>query len=256
MNTNDAANDPANGPANDEAATEPIERAGGEHPTEPLPWWVERPDAEDGGDTVPVPVAPVPVAATAHAAPAASVPPVAPASSAGQAVTDSMKSADTMGAADADRPSFFRRHLVGLSIAAAALAIVVVAGGTAWGVSAAVAGGDSAAPAAMSAAAHAKKGAAAAKQKHTHGTVGTVTAMSGGTWTIQSAAGASVTVTVDSSTAFGTAKKPAAASSFAVGDRVGVIGARTGDSVTATRIVHLAAGKRGTTAGPAPTPNT
>lgn len=252
MNTNDAANDPANGPANDEAATEPIERTGEGHPTEPLPWWVERPEAEDGGDTVPVPVpvAPVPVAATAHAAPAASVPPVAPASSAGQAVTDSMKSAD------ADRPSFVRRHVVGLSIAAAALAIVVVAGGTAWGVSAAVAGGDSAAPAAMSTAAHAKKGAASATQKHTHGTVGTVTAMSGGTWTIQSAAGASVTVTVDSSTAFGTAKKPATASSFAVGDRVGVIGARTGDSVTATRIVHLGAGKRGTTASPAPTPNT
>ena len=254
MNTNDAANDPANGPANDEAATEPIERTGEGHPTEPLPWWVERPEAADGGDTVPV--APVPVAATAHAAPAASVPPVAPASSAGQAVTDSMRAADTMGAAEPDRPSFFRRHLVGLSIAAAALAIVVVAGGTAWGVSAAVAGGDSAAPAAMSAAAHAKKGAAAAKQKHTHGTVGTVTAMSGGTWTIQSAAGATVTVTVDSTTAFGTAKKPATASSFAVGDRVGVIGARTGDSVTATRIVHLGAGKRGSTASPAPTPNT
>lgn len=254
MNTNDAENDPANGPANDEAATEPIERAGDGHPTEPLPWWVERPDAEDGGDTVAV--APVPVAATAHAAPAASVPPVAPASSAGRAVTDSMRSADAMGAAEPDRPSFFRRHAIGLSIAAAAVAIVVVAGGTAWGVSAAIAGGDSAAPAAMSTAAHAKKGATSAKQKRAHGTVGTVTAMSGGTWTIQSAAGATVTVTVDSTTAFGTAKKPDTASAFAIGDRVGVIGARNGDSVTATRIVHLAAGKHGATASPAPTPNT
>ncbi|MFE4951990.1 DUF5666 domain-containing protein [Leifsonia sp. NPDC056665] len=250
MNTNDAENDPANGPANDEAVTEPIERAGDGHPTEPLPWWVERPDAEDAGDTVPVPVAPVPVAATAHAAPTASVPPVAPASSAGQAVTDSMKSVD------ADRPSFFRRHAIGLSIAAAAVAIVVVAGGTAWGVSAAIAGGDSTAPAAMSTAAHAKKGAISAKQKRAHGTVGTVTAMSGGTWTIQSAAGATVTVTVDSTTAFGTAKKPDSASAFAIGDRVGVIGARSGDSVTATRIVHLGAGKHGMTASPAPTPNT
>ncbi|MEN2739180.1 DUF5666 domain-containing protein [Microbacterium sp. X-17] len=231
MNTNDAAGD--------------------EHPTEPLPWWAERPDAGDAGDTEPLtPAAPIPpVAATAHAAPAASVPLVASATPAGRAVTDSMKSAD------ADRPSFLRRHAIGLSIAAAAVAIVVVAGGTAWGVSAAIAGGDSAAPVAMNAA-HAKKGATSAKQKHAHGTVGTVTALSGGSWTIQSAAGATVTVTVDSSTAFGTAKKPDTASSFAVGDRVGVIGARSGDTVTATRIVHLGAGKHGTTASPAPTPNT
>lgn len=209
---------------NDEAGSEPAFADG--NPTEPLPWWSERPDASGASESA------------------------APVDPAGQAVTDSMKSAD------AARPSFVRRHLVGLSIAAAAIAIVAVAGGTAWGVSAAVAGGGSAAPAAMSTAAHAKKGAAAAEQKHTHGTVGTVTAMSGGTWTIRSAAGATVTVTVDSSTAFGTAKKPATASSFAIGDRVGVIGARSGDSVTATRIVHLGAGKRGSTASPAPTPNT
>lgn len=166
------------------------------------------------------------------------------------AVTDSMRTGGQ------DRSSFLRRHAVGLSIAAAALAIVVVAGGTAWGVSATVAGGDSAAPAAMNTAVHAKKGASSAKQKHSHGTVGTVTAISGGTWTIQSAAGASVTVNVGSATAFGTTKKPATESSFAVGDRVGVLGTRSGDSVTATRIVHLGAAKRSGTPTPAPTPNT
>ncbi|WP_434316890.1 DUF5666 domain-containing protein [Leifsonia sp. P73] len=209
---------------NDEAGSEPAFADG--NPTEPLPWWSERPDASGASESA------------------------APVNPPGRAVTDTMKSAD------ADRPSFFRRHVVGLSIAAAAVAIVVVAGGTAWGVSAAVAGVGSAAPAAMNTAAHAKKGTTSAKQKHTHGTVGTVTALSGGSWTIQSAAGATVTVTVDSATAFGTAKKPATASSFAVGDRVGVIGARSGDTVTATRIVHLGAAKHGTTASPAPTPNT
>lgn len=276
MNTNDAengsgddaVNDARNG-ANDAGGVVSEPNRGRELPTEPLPWWVE---AHDGavGDTVPLEaagaegfspagaaaegVAPagavlaggVPIAGTdAPAARAAS------ASTAGMAVTDSMKSGE------ADRTSFLRRHTVGLAIAAAALAIVVVAGGTAWGVSAAVAGGGSAAPAAMDTAVHAKKGGAGtAKQKHSHGTVGTLTAMSGGMWTIQSAAGATVTVSVGSSTTFGTAKKPATESSFAVGDRIGVIGMRSGDSVTATRIVHLAAAKKGTTATEAPTPNT
>jgi phosphoribosylformylglycinamidine (FGAM) synthase-like enzyme len=167
-----------------------------------------------------------------------------------------MAVANTMKSGAQDRSSFVRRHAVALSIAAAALAIVVVAGGTAWGVSAAVAGGDPAAPAAMNTAVHAKKGTGAAKQKHSHGTVGTVTTMSDGTWTLQSAAGTPIIVSVGSATTFGTTKKPATESSFAVGDRVGVLGARSGDTVTATRIVHLGTAKHGGTATPTPTPNT
>ncbi|MFE4470496.1 hypothetical protein ACFRFH_16935 [Leifsonia sp. NPDC056824] len=241
MDTNDAENGSGNDASKD-AGNDADNAAGGdvsdpengrELPTEPLPWWVE---AHDGvaGDTAPLGT-------------------VASAPTAGRTVTDSMK------AGEPERTSFLRRHVVGLSIAAAALAIVVVAGGTAWGVSAAIAGGDSAAPAAMNSAMHAKKGGAggsAAKQKRSHGTVGTLTGMSGGTWTIQSAAGATVTVTVGSGTTFGTAKKPATESSFAVGDRIGVIGTRSGDSVTATRIVHVGAAKNGTMATAAPTPNT
>lgn len=265
MNTNDdengSGNDAANDTANDRdgAAGRVVNEPdrGRESPTEPLPWWVE---AHGGavGDTVPL--GEVDAARTATSAEAGSAgeagPRATPAEgasvpTAGRAVTDSMKSGEP------DRTSFLRRHAVGLSIAAAALAIVVVAGGTAWGVSAAVAGGDSAAPATMSTAVHAKKGgAASAKLKRSHGTLGTLTAMSGDTWTIQSAAGATVTVTVGSSTTFGTAKKPTTVSSFAVGDRIGVIGARSGDSITAARVVHLAAAKNGTRATAAPTPNT
>ncbi|QNE34902.1 DUF5666 domain-containing protein [Leifsonia shinshuensis] len=263
MNRDDNENDSAAEAANDtENAANGVVSGPGEGrelPTEPLPWWVEGHGAEgrDGaaGDTVPLAhvdsgAGAAPGAGAALGSGAAYGAGAAPASGAGMAVTDSMKGDDQ------PRSSFLRRHAVGLSIAAAALAIVVVAGGTAWGVSAAVAGGGSAAPAAMNTAVHAKKGASAAKQKHSHGTVGTVTAMSGGTWTIQSAAGTPITVNVGSATAFGTAKKPATESSFAVGDRVGVLGTRSGDSVTATRIVHLGASKQGGMSTPAPTPNT
>ena len=62
---------------------------------------------------------------------------------------------------------------------------------------------------------------------------------------------------IGSSTTYGTAKKPADASSFAVGDRIGALGARSGDTVTATRIVHLAAAKHagaGAPSGPTGTP--
>ncbi|WP_426623436.1 hypothetical protein ACPPVW_12460 [Leifsonia sp. McL0607] len=65
--------------------------------------------------------------------------------------------------------------------------------------------------------------------------------------------GATLTVTIGSSTAYGTAKRPATASSFGVGDRIGVLGARSGDTVTATRIVHLAAAKHAAPTG-TPTP--
>jgi hypothetical protein len=114
----------------------------------------------------------------------------------------------------------------------------------------------------MSTAVHAEKGTTGVVgRNHDRAAVGTVTAMSGGTWTIRSAAGATVAVTIASGTTFGTAKKPADASSFSVGDRIGVVGTRVGDSVTATRIVHLAStahgapGKHGRSAAPTPVPS-
>ena len=67
-------------------------------------------------------------------------------------------------------------------------------------------------------------------------------------------------MTVGSSTAYGTPKKPATASSFAVGDRIGVLCTRNGDTVTATRIVHLPAAKHAgtstSTGTPTPAPTT
>lgn len=189
-----------------------------DHPTTPLPWL-------DGGQEEP----PAP----------------------GTAVTDGMKAGQPQR-----RPSFFRRHAFGLGVAAAVVAVVVVAGGTAWGVSAAVAAGNTAAPAAMNPSTHAKKGAAAGTKKHAKGAVGTVTAISGDTWTMTSAAGTSITVKIGSSTVYGTAKKPADASSFAVGDRIAVLGMRGGDTVTATRIVHLPATHTRPTGTPTPAATT
>jgi len=177
--------------------------------------------------------------------------PQQPAPAPGTAVTDSMKAGEAPS-----RPSFFRRHTLGIGVAAVVVAVIVVAGGTAWGVSAAVAAGNTAVPASMNSAAHAKKGAAGAS-KHAKGAVGALTSMSGDTWTMQSASGTTITVKIGSSTTYGTAKKPAAASSFAVGDRIGVLGTRTGDTVTATRIVHLAAKRARTGVPTAPaTPTT
>lgn len=83
---------------------------------------------------------------------------------------------------------------------------------------------------------------------------GTLDSRSGSTWHVTTASGSTVTVTVTSSTAFGTPAKPAAASDFAVGDEVIVVGTdRSGDSITATRIVKLGDIPRPpSTPGPAP----
>jgi hypothetical protein len=150
-------------------------------------------------------------------------------------------------------PSFLRRHAIGVGVAAAVLAVVVVAGGTAWGVSAAVAAAQPA-PAAASAAMHGT--AAAHKKAHgkraAHGVVGTLTAVNGDTWTVKAASGNTVTVTLNSETAFGTKKAPATRGSFTTGSRVGVLGTRSGDTVTATRIVHLPLHAHTATPSPAP----
>ena len=149
-----------------------------------------------------------------------------------------------------------RRHAAGLAVAAAVLAVVVVAGGTAWGVSAAVAGSQTTASAPMPGAKNASHTTGTKSAKHAkhkaHGAVGTITAIAGDTWTLHAASGATVTVKLSSTTAFGTKKAPSTASSFAVGDKVGALGARSGDSVTATRVVHLPL--PGHTTKPTPTP--
>jgi hypothetical protein len=69
---------------------------------------------------------------------------------------------------------------------------------------------------------------------------GTVTAISGSTWTIETQRGASLTVDTSSSTGYGAPGQTQQASDFAVGDDVIVIGARSGSTVTAVRILKVA----------------
>ncbi|WP_226656544.1 DUF5666 domain-containing protein [Leifsonia sp. LS1] len=168
------------------------------------------------------------------------------------------------GTASSTATGFVHRHAVGVAVAAGVLAVVLLAGGTAWGVSAAVAAAQPTASMSSTALDHtaASKKASSAKasskargsvKRKAHGVRGTIAAIDGSTWTVHTANGATVTVTIASTTAFGTAAKPAERSSFAVGDRVGVLGMRSGDTVTAKRIVMLPASAHTGTPTPAPT---
>ncbi|WP_018178101.1 DUF5666 domain-containing protein [Jongsikchunia kroppenstedtii] len=88
-------------------------------------------------------------------------------------------------------------------------------------------------------------------QRAGHGVVGSITAINGNSWTVQARQGSTVTVGITSDTAFGTTKKPEQESDFAVGDKVAVVGHRSGDSITAKRVV-----KRAIRQHPATTPPT
>jgi hypothetical protein len=68
---------------------------------------------------------------------------------------------------------------------------------------------------------------------------GTIASLSGDTWTIERQNGATVDVTIDSSTVFGTPAKAAAKSDFAKGDEVIVVGERSDGTVRATRVLKL-----------------
>jgi hypothetical protein len=68
---------------------------------------------------------------------------------------------------------------------------------------------------------------------------GTVTSISGDSWKISTRGGGSVTVTTTSSTAFGLPGQSGSSSDFAKGDEVIVVGKRSGDTVTASRILKL-----------------
>lgn len=85
---------------------------------------------------------------------------------------------------------------------------------------------------------------------------GTLESTSGAEWTVKSTAGATVTVTVTSSTAYGLPNQAASKSDFAIGDEVAVVGTdRSGDIITATRILKLADFPRPHST-PGPTPGT
>jgi Domain of unknown function (DUF5666) len=73
------------------------------------------------------------------------------------------------------------------------------------------------------------------KGKH-HGARGQITAENGSTWTVHTKTGKTVTVDISSSTQFGSVASPSTQSQFVVGDTVAAIGARSGTTVTATRV--------------------
>lgn len=91
-----------------------------------------------------------------------------------------------------------------------------------------------------------------AAKKAANGVRGDITAETGSTWTVTTAKGRAFTVTVDGQTAFGTQAAPATAAQFPVGATVRVTGARSGTTVTATRIA-LAKQAAGATPTPATT---
>ena len=147
---------------------------------------------------------------------------------------------------------FVRSHL-GAAIAAVAAAVIIV-GGILLLVTAG--GGSSAASApttTSSTVAPHKAGRGGANGERRQGVRGSITAMNGDTWTVLSAKGATVTVQITPSTTFGTKAHPVAASDFSLGDRIVVIGARSGSTVTATRIAIAGAGAASTTTVPAAT---
>ncbi len=90
---------------------------------------------------------------------------------------------------------------------------------------------------------------------------GTITSISGDSWTIDTQRGVSITVQLTSSTEFGTPNQSQSASDFAVGDEVIVLGSRSGDTVTAIRVLGLSSFKQplpttpGTPVTPGPSPS-
>lgn len=152
---------------------------------------------------------------------------------------------------------FVRDHL-GAAIAATAAAVVLVGGililtfiGSGSGAPASAAASTTTTTLAPSGSGSVGASGRAGGGVRRQGVRGAITAITGDTWTVMSAAGAPVTVDVTATTAFGTKKVPLTASDFSAGDRIVVVGARTGTTVTATRIALAAAG-----AGAAPTTTT
>ena len=87
------------------------------------------------------------------------------------------------------------------------------------------------------------------------GVRGVITAENGSSWTIRSTAGPNVTVTISTTTKFGTKKVPATKAQFLANSAVVVVGKRTGDTVTARRVIMPpAAGGKGTKATPSAAP--
>jgi hypothetical protein len=149
--------------------------------------------------------------------------------------------------------SLFQRHPIASGIVAGAAAVILVAGLTAWGVGTMVATSLTSSTSGMSmgaptatptpgAAATAPATGRQAAGRQAGGRLAfraTIQSMDATGWTILTRKGRTVTVTIDSSTLFGTKKAPETANSFAVGDSVIVVATagKTADPAVATRVV-------------------
>lgn len=69
------------------------------------------------------------------------------------------------------------------------------------------------------------------------GVTGQISSENGTSWVVTTKKGKQITVTITSGTQFGNAAHPATEQQFTVGTTVRVVGAVSGDTVTATRIV-------------------
>lgn len=135
------------------------------------------------------------------------------------------------------RSGAFSRHRTTILAGAACLILGGVIGGVVgWAVT------DNDQPSSTTTAqAQHKHHKAQSAEGHHGAVVGSITAMNGSAWTLQTRDGSSITVDVGDTTTYGTQKKPEALTDFAVGDRIAVLGERDGTTVTAKRVVKRAA---------------
>ncbi len=87
---------------------------------------------------------------------------------------------------------------------------------------------------------------------------GTITSISRSTWRVDTQRGVSITVQLTSSTQFGTPAQAGSASDFTVGQDVIILGSRSGDTVSAERVLGLSNLKQplpGTPVTPGPSPS-
>ncbi|MET4704820.1 hypothetical protein ABIB54_002313 [Frigoribacterium sp. UYMn621] len=150
---------------------------------------------------------------------------------------------DNPGVSGMTVPPFLRRHPLALGITAAALAVVVVAGLTAWGVGTAVADSYQTVGSAAVAPTVSHRPVAGARKVAVHTVVrGEIAGIAGASWTITTRAGATQHVTVGSATQYGTPKAPAAASDFVVSTAVVIVEKTSDGGKSAVRVVAAHAG--------------
>jgi hypothetical protein len=155
----------------------------------------------------------------------------------------SAASGGATGLTDGDEPgatgnaSLFRRHPIASGVTAGAVAVILVAGLTAWGVGTAVTASltssTSGMPMGLPTATATPTPTPAAPTKPATGRQAagrlafraSIQAMDGDSWTILTRKGATVTITVNGETQFGTKKAPETSGSFAVGDSIIIVAA-------------------------------